>query len=117
MKSLEISPGSACWRAEISNTERQWKTVKTVIGELHADDLDRCIDVEEFVANVWETLKCEGYMHMTVSLAGNDVVWICSENVGDGAEVIEFTFNSNTCPAGLGGRWIVYEELNRGEES
>lgn len=117
MKAIEISPGSACWRAQVSATERNWKTFKTMIGELPEEDLDRCIDVEEFTAQVWDLFNCQGYMMMTMSMSGTDVVWIVSENVGDGPEVVEFTYNSNTCPTGLGGRWIVYQELQSGEES
>ena len=76
MKSIEVSPGSACWRAQVSATERNWKTFKAMIGELHADDLDRCIDVEEFTAKVWDLFNCQGYMMITLAMAGMDVVWI-----------------------------------------
>ena len=116
MQSLEISPDSACWKAEISESERHWKTVRTAIGELPVEDLDRSIDVEEFVSNVWNVLACRGYMLMTLCLAGTDVVWISSENIDEGPQINELTYNSDVCPAGLGGSWIVCREMFRGEE-
>jgi len=107
MRIIEVSPGSAAWRVEISDSERRWKTVRTLIGELPASDLDRCIDAEDFIAEVWKIIGRDGFMGMTLSLAGTDVVWISSECHGGVSEINDLTYNSDTCPAGLGGGWIV----------
>ena len=104
-RTMDVATGSACWRAEVSRTQRSWKTIKVVVGEIPGSVLDECIDVEEFMARVWETVGGRGYMGLTVVLAGGDVVWIESRCDSEGPEVLSFRHNAATCPGGFTGPW------------
>lgn len=107
MHLTDVPAGSGCFRIEVSADERQWRTHRTVIGHISVDELDDGVDVEEFVARIWDSLECHGFLKMTVSLAGVDVVFIESCCDINGPEVQSLTYNTESCPAGFIGPWIV----------
>ena len=107
MHLTDVPAGSGCFRIELSAEERKWRTFRTVIGDLSVEELDDGVDVDEFVARIWDKLQCHGFMKMTLSLAGIDVVFIESCCDLNGPEVQSMTYNSESCPAGLIGPWIV----------
>lgn len=107
MNLIDVPAGSGCFRIEVSAEERKWRTFRTVIGDLSVDELDDGVDVDAFVARIWDKLECHGFMKMTLSLAGIDVVFIESCCDVNGPEVQSMTYNSESCPAGLIGPWIV----------
>lgn len=107
MQLIDVPAGSGCFRIEISAEERNWKTLRTVMGEIPVEDLDSGVDVDAFIAGVWDKLQCHGFMKMTLALAGIDVVFIESCCDLHGPEVQSLTYSSELCPAGLVGPWIV----------
>ena len=102
----EVSPGSGCFRIELSKTQRNWSTFKTATGVIPVEDLDRGVDVDIFIASVWDALRCHGFMKMTMSLAGFDVVFIESLCDEEGPEVQSVAWSSDQCPGGLVGPWV-----------
>ncbi len=125
MQTIEVSPGAAIWKCTLSKQVkvRQPKnrfdamvkkcshaTVKTIVGELTADELEQGVDVDEFVAQVWEhatansdeNMDDDVIMHIEINYEFGGVIDIAA----DGQDVSEFTRRSEFYPVGLTGRWV-----------
>jgi len=125
MQTIEVSPGAAIWKCTLSKRVkvRQPKdqfdamvkrsslaTIKTLVGKLTADELDTGVDVDEFVAEVWEhaTANADEYMDDDVLMS----IKVEYEFGGaitiyaDGPDVQEVTPMSEFYPDGLTGRWV-----------
>lgn len=125
MQTIEVSPGAAIWKCTLSKQVkvRQPKnrfdamvkrcshaTIKTIVGKLTADELEQGVDVEAFVAQVWEhaTANSDEYMdadvimHIEINYEFGGTITIYA----DGPEVQEFSRDTECHPIGLTGCWV-----------
>lgn len=125
MQTIEVSPGAAIWKCTLSKRVKvrqprdrfdamvkrcSLATIKTVVGKLTAEELDNGVDVDEFVAQVWEhatanadeNMDDDVLMSIEIEYEFGGVITIYA----DGSEVQEFTPMSEFYPVGLTGRWV-----------
>ena len=125
MQTIEVSTGAAIWKCTLSKQVkvRQPKdqfdamvkrsslaTIKTIVGKLTADELETGVDVDKFVAQVWEhaTANADEYMdsdvimNIEIEYEFGGVIDIAA----DGPDVESFTRRSDFYPVGLTGCWV-----------
>lgn len=122
MQTIRSEAGSAAWFCQVTRNvnvlpartelERfvprsEKKTIQAMIGEIPIEDLDRGVDVDEFVQRVWARLGCNGDMSLTLVMPDQLVVKIESTCDLNAIEIHGVGYDYHRFPAGLCGRWIV----------